>query len=70
MNYEDLKWINQSLFTYKDKHYDSNGFLDISVALNTGDDINFSLPKLSLMLDNGGQRRNVRLGYAEVIDLF
>jgi hypothetical protein len=69
MNYEDLKWINQSLYSYKDKQFDSNGYLDISINLNTEDDINFSQPKLVFNLDNLGQRRNVRLSYSNVLDL-
>jgi hypothetical protein len=69
MNYEDLKWMNQSLFSYKDKKYDSHGYLDISVSINTEDDINFSQPKLVFNLDNQGQRRNVRLTYDNVVDL-
>ncbi len=69
MNYEDLKWINQSLWSHKDKSYDSHGYLDLSVSINTSDDITFSQPKLVFNLDNQGQRRNVRLGYSDVVDL-
>jgi hypothetical protein len=69
MNYEDLKWINQSLYSYKDKQFDSQGYLDISVNLNTSDNINFSQPKLVFNLDNLGQKRHVRLSYSNVIDL-
>jgi len=69
MNYEDLKWINQSLYSYKDKVFDSHGYLDISVSLNTSDDVSFSQPKLIFNLDNQGQRRNVRLSLSNVIDL-
>jgi hypothetical protein len=69
MNYEDLKWINQSLYSYKDKQFNSNGYLDISVNLNTSDDVTFSQPKLVFNLDNQGQRRNIRLSYSNVDDL-
>ena len=69
MNYEDLKWINQSLYSYKDKQFETNGYLDISINLNTEDDVNFSQPKLVFNLDNLGQRRNVRLSYSNVLDL-
>jgi len=69
MNYENLKWINQSLYSYKDKQFDSNGYLDISINLNTEDDIIFSQPKLIFNLDNLGQRRNVRLSISDCIDL-
>ncbi len=69
MNYEDLKWINQSLYSYKDKQFETNGYLDISVSINTTDDINFSQPKLIFNLDNQGQKRNVRLSYPNVVDL-
>jgi hypothetical protein len=69
MNYEDLKWINYSLFSHKDKSFDSHGYLDISVSINTSDDISFSYPKLVFNLDNQGQRRNVRLSYSNVVDL-
>ena len=69
MNYEDLKWINQSLYSYKDKQFDSHGYLDISINLNTEDDVTFSQPKLVLNLDNQGQRRNIRLSVSNCIDL-
>ena len=69
MNYEDLKWINQSLYSYKDKQFDTNGYLDISINLNTEDNITFSQPKLVFNLDNLGQRRNVRLSISDCIDL-
>ena len=69
MNYEDLKWMNQSLFSYKDKSFDSHGHLDISVSINTSDDTSFSAPKLIFNLDNQGQRRYVRLTYNDVVDL-
>lgn len=69
MNYEDLKWINYSLFSHKDKSYDSHGYLDISVSISTSDDVSFSFPKLVFNLDNQGQRRSVRLSYSNVIDL-
>lgn len=69
MNYEDLKWMNQSLWSYIDKSYDTHGYLDISVSINTSDDITFSPPKLVFNLDNQGQRRSVRLSYSNVVDL-
>lgn len=69
MNYENLKWINQSLYTFNDKQFDSHGYLDISISINTEDNINFSQPKLVLNLDNQGQRRNIRLTRSNVIDL-
>jgi len=69
MNYEDLKWINQSLYSYKDKQFETNGYLDISINLNTEDNITFSQPKLIFNLDNLGQRRNIRLSISDCIDL-
>jgi hypothetical protein len=69
MNYENLKWINQSLYTFNDKAFDSHGYLDISINISTEDDINFSQPKLVLNLENQGQRRNIRLTRSNVIDL-
>ena len=69
MNYEDLKWINQSLYSYKDKQFETNGYLDVSVSINTSDNMNFSQPKLTFNLDNQGQRRQVRLSYSNVLDL-
>jgi len=69
MNYDELKWINQSLYTYKDRVYESHGYMDISVSMNTSDDINFSQPKLAINLDNQGQKRSVRLAYSNVVDL-
>jgi len=69
MNYENLKWINQSLYSFKDKSFDSHGYLEISISINTEDDVTFSQPKLVLNLDNQGQRRNIRLSISNVIDL-
>jgi len=69
MNYEDLTWINQSLYSYMDKQYDSHGFLDISVSINTSDNLTFSQPKLTFNLDNQGQRRNISLSYINVVDI-
>ena len=69
MNYEDLKWINQSLYSNMDKSFDSHGYLDISVSISTSDDLTFSQPKLVFNLENQGQRRNVRLSINNTIDL-
>lgn len=69
MNYEDLNWINQSLFSYKDKMFETNGYLDLSVSLNTTDNLNFSKPTFNFTLDNNNQRRLVRLSYINVVDL-
>ena len=69
MNYENLKWINQSLFSHRDKEFETHGYLDISISLNTEDELNFSQPKLVLNLDNQGQRRSMRLSYSNIIDL-
>jgi hypothetical protein len=68
-NNEDVIWVNQGLMSYKDKRYHSDGYFEINVTSTTKDYINFSQPRLSLVIDNEGKRRIASLSLTNVLEL-
>jgi len=53
---ENTKWFNQTLFTFKDKHYSTDGYLRLSMVTNTEDFTSFNPPSLSLAISNNYQK--------------
>jgi len=53
---ENTKWFNQTLFTFKDKHYSTDGYLRLSMVTNTEDFNTFNPPSLSLSISNNYQK--------------
>jgi hypothetical protein len=53
---EKTKWFNQSVFTYKDKHYGTEGYLRLSISTNTEDYTSFNSPSLLLSINNNYQK--------------
>jgi hypothetical protein len=68
-NNEDVMWVNQGLMSYKDKRYHSDGYFEMNVTSTTKDYINFSQPRLSLVIDNEGKRRIASLSLTNVLEL-
>jgi len=66
---EEVIWINQSLYSYKDNAYHSDGYLDISIVVTTTDYINFSKPRFSISIDNNRKRRVCSICRSNVSDL-
>lgn len=53
---KNIEWCNQQLFFYKDKLYNSNSSLDLTVTTNTEDYKSFSLPYLNIIIINHNDR--------------
>jgi hypothetical protein len=63
---ENVKWFGQSLLTFKDKQYDSDGYLRISLSTNTEDHKYFNPPMLALSIQNQHQKQcNLNIQNAE-----
>ena len=68
-NNDEVMWVNQGLMSYKDKRYHSDGYFELNVSSTTKDYINFSQPRLSLVIDNEGKRRIASLSISNVLEL-
>lgn len=53
---EKTKWFNQTVFTYKDKRYGTDGYLRLSLTTNTDDYTSFNAPSLLLSINNNYQK--------------
>lgn len=53
---EKTKWFNQTVFTYKDKRYGTEGYLRLSLTTNTEDYTSFNSPSLLLSINNTYQK--------------
>lgn len=53
---ENTKWFNQTLFTYKDRHYSTEGYLRLSIVTNSEDLTSFNPPSLSFSINNNYQK--------------
>ena len=62
------KWFSQTLLTYKDKKYASDGYMRISISTNTEDFKFFNPPSFSISISNNYQK-SCNLNYSDVIDL-
>jgi len=65
---EEMKWISQTLMTYKDETYATDGYLRISIFTTTKDYKNFNPPKFGISISNQMQR-SFNLNYANASDL-
>jgi len=63
---ENVKWFGQSLLTFKDNRYDSDGYLRISLSTNTEDYKYFNPPMLAISVQNQHQKQcNLNIQNAE-----
>ncbi len=71
MNYnkDEVMWVSQTLMSYKDKKYHSDGYFELSVSSTTKDYINFSQPRLTFSIDNENKRRISSLSIINVLEL-
>lgn len=53
---ENTKWFNQTLFTFKDKQYSTDGYLRLSMVTNSEDFTSFNPPSLSISISNNYQK--------------
>jgi len=70
MNYKESTWINQSLYSYKDKSFNSKASIEIGMSMNTNDNISFNAPRLSIRIksDIGKDLYNLSLSYSNIFD--
>ncbi len=65
---ENLKWFGQSLLTYKDKQYGSDGYLRAAISTNSNDYKNFNSPTFNITISNSYQK-TYTLDYVNSNDL-
>jgi len=65
---ENVKWFSQTLMTYKDKFYGTDGYLRISISTNTEDNKFFNPPLFNLSISNNYQK-SYNLNYHNASDL-
>ena len=71
-NEENVTWVNQQLYLFKDKQYNSNGTLDLTLGYNTTEFKYFSQASISFKISFDGEMRttkNCSLNYSKVVDL-
>lgn len=67
---EDISWINQELYFFKDKTYNTNSILEATISSSTSNNQNFTPPTLLLSIkDNNNQRRTCTLSYSNICDI-
>ncbi len=67
---ENRVWINQELFYYYDKKYQTNSILNIQLSGFTSDYQNFSQPSLNLSITSLAENRGRRFIILDYSDLF
>jgi len=67
-NKENIEWFSQTLMTYKDKVYGTDGYLRISLSTNTEDYKFFNPPLFNLSISNNYQK-SYNLNYHNASDL-
>ncbi len=68
MYQEDVKWFNQTLLSYKDNRYSSEGFLRVSISTSTSDYSSFNPPNLLISIKNNYQKF-ISLDFTQAMDL-
>ena len=48
----ESNWFSQTIQTYKDKVYGTEGYLRIAILTNSDDHKNFNPPKLNISINN------------------
>lgn len=66
--YENVQWFSQTLMTYKDKSYATNGFLRVSLSTNTEDFKYFNPPTINISIQNNYQK-SINLNIQNARDL-
>jgi len=66
---EEIKWFSQSLITYKDKVYGSDGYIRISISTNTTDYKFFNPPLLNISISNNFQK-SCNINFQNAVDLY
>jgi len=64
----NVKWFSQTLLTYKDNHYASDGYLRVSISTNTENYKLFSPPYFNISISNNYQK-SVNFNYPQALDL-
>jgi len=67
-NGENTKWFSQTLLTHKDRHYGTDGYLQIGVSTNTEDFKFFNPPLFNISISNN-YRKSYNLSYHHACDL-
>lgn len=65
---EESKWFNQSLLTFKDEQYSSDGKLSIYISTNTDNFLHFNSPSFGISVTNE-RRKNCILNIQNAEDL-
>jgi len=68
-NADNTKWFSQSLLTYKDKVYGTDGFLQISISTNTTDYKYFNSPLLNFSITNN-HKKSYNINFQNAQDLY
>lgn len=67
-NQDESIWFNQTIQTYKDKIYNTNGYLRVSILTNSNDNQNFNPPKLNISIKNN-YSKNLSLSGENALEL-
>jgi len=65
---EEVKWFSQTLLTYKDNQYGSDGYLRIAISTNTKDYKTFNPPNFSISISNS-YLKAYNINHPQAIDL-
>jgi len=69
-NGEEQRWFNYRIFYYRDKKFNSNSSIDISLTTSTQDFKSFNSLALNLAITrDDGFRKSCILNYSDVFDL-
>ena len=64
----ETQWFSQTLLTYKDSQYATDGYLRLSISTNTKDFLSFNPTNLGLSISNG-TTKICNMNIPEVISL-
>jgi hypothetical protein len=67
-NNSNVQWFSQTLMTYKDKFYATNGYLRVSLSTNTEDFKFFNPPTINISISNNYQK-SINLNIQNARDL-
>ncbi len=67
---DESKWINQTLITYKDEKYASDGYLRVSIFTTTRDYKFFNPPKFGISISNPTFQKSYNLNLIDASDLY
>jgi len=65
-NNDNTKWFSQTLLTYKDRNYGTDGYLRLSMSTNTEDYKFFNPPVINISISNNYQKSyNINIQHAK-----